>query len=326
MNKHSRKKNAANPLIEMAPTRDGFGNALVSLAKKDDRIVVVTGDLTESTRAHWFAQAHPDRLIQVGVAEQNMMGISAGLALAGKIPFVSSYAVFSPGRNWDQLRVSVCYANANVKVIGAHTGLSVGPDGATHQALEDLSLVRVLPQMTVLVPCDVHEARAATIAAAKHIGPVYIRLTREKTPIITKPTTPFVIGKAHILRRGTDVTVVACGPLVSEALSAAATLEGRGISVEVINNPSIKPLDAKTLLTSIKKTGAVVTVEEHQIHGGLGSAVAELTSEHYPVPLERIGVRDSFGESGTPTELLEKYQLTAPWIIAAIMRVIRRKE
>lgn len=319
------KKSSSLPPVEIAPTRDGYGKALVSLSKNDDRIVVVTGDLTESTRAHWFAKEHPDRLIQLGVAEQNMMGVAAGLALAGKIPFVSSYAVFSPGRNWDQLRVSVCYANANVKIVGAHTGLSVGPDGATHQALEDLSLVRVLPQMTVLVPCDVHEARKITIAAARHQGPVYIRLTREKTPIITKPSTPFAIGKAHILRRGTDATIVACGPLVAEALTAASTLAQRGISVEVINNPSIKPLDTKTLLTSISKTGCVVTVEEHQIYGGLGSAIAEFVGEHRPVPLERIGVRDSFGESGTPTELLEKYHLTAPWIAAAITRVIRRK-
>lgn len=308
------------------PTRDGYGEALLKLGKKNKNVVVVSADLGESMRTQAFAKAYPDRFIEVGVAEQNLVGVSAGLALSGKIPFATSYAVFSPGRSWDQLRVSVCYSKANVKIVGGHTGLTVGEDGATHQALEDIAITRVLPNLVVLVPCDFIEAEKATLAAAEYIGPVYLRLTREKSPTLTSPETPFKIGKAHILRAGSDITLIGCGPILGEALKAAEELAKAGISAEVINNSSIKPLDEMTLLTSIKKTLAVVTVEEHQVAGGLGSAVAELTSIHQPVPIEMIGMNDQFGESGTPAELWEKYHFTAQYIVAAAKKSLSRKQ
>lgn len=310
--------------IEQIPTRNGYGEALVLLGEKNPNVVVLCGDLTESTRSLAFAKKFPDRFIEVGVAEQNMMGVAAGLAMEGKIPFVSSYAVFSPGRNWDQLRVNVCYNRANVKVAGAHTGISVGPDGATHQALEDIAITRVLPGLVVLVPCDAHETRKATIAAAKHNGPVYVRFAREKTPVITAPDAPFAIGKAYVMQKGNDVTIVACGPLLYEALMAAEMLKGK-TGVEVINCPTIKPLDRKTIVMSAKKTGAVVTVEEHQIAGGLGGAVCEAIAEEYPVPVMRVGMPDSFGESGKPDELLTKYGMKAKDIVRAIQRVMKKK-
>lgn len=325
--------------VEMIPTRNGYGEGLVLLGEKNPNVVVLCCDLTESTRSLAFAKKFPQRFIEVGVAEQNMMGVAVGLAVSGKIPFTSSYAVFSPGRNWDQIRVNVCYNRANVKIAGAHAGISVGPDGATHQALEDIAITRVLPGMTVIVPCDVHETRKATLAAAAHDGPVYIRFAREKTPVITTKKTPFKIGKASVMREGKDVTVVACGPLVYEALMAAKILEGRrhqgqsfknqrtvlGVSVEVINCPTIKPLDKKTIITSAKKTGAVVTVEEHQITGGLGGAVCEALAEEYPVPVVRVGMPDSFGESGEPDELLAKYGMKAKDIVRAVQKALRRK-
>jgi transketolase len=288
--------------------------------------VVLTGDLSESTRANKFEEKFPERFIECGVAEQNMMGIAAGLALSGKVPFVSSYAVFVPGRSWDQLRVSVCYSKANVKIAGAHSGISVGPDGATHQALEDIASVRVLPNIVVIVPCDCLETKKATIAAGEHKGPVYFRFTREKTPVITTPETPFKIGEAEVFKEGSDVTIVACGPLVYQALVAAKELEKEGINAEVINNHTIKPIDKLTLASSAKKTGAVVTVEEHQINGGLGGAVAEVLAENYPVPMERIGMPDTFGESGAPEELLEKYGMSVEKIKEAVNSVIKRKD
>jgi transketolase len=355
--------------VEMIPTRDGYGDGAVIAGKRDPNVVVLCCDLTDSTRSAAFAKAFPKRFVQVGVAEQNMAGLAAGMAQYGKVPFASSYAVFSPGRNWDQVRVSICYGEANVKLIGAHSGISVGPDGATHQALEDIASLRALPNITILAPCDVHETRKATIAAAKHVGPVYLRFTREKTPVITTSRTPFTIGKAHVLRKGDDTTIVACGPLVYEALLAAECLAGNatalsrlierypGIAknikqsschghsqtraaectkwtptkirsmlkkggrrdIEVINVSSIKPFDHATVAKSAKKTGRVVTLEEHQITGGLFGAVAESLAQHYPTPITPIGMPNSFGESGKPEELLEKYGMTAPNIIAALL-------
>jgi len=309
--------------IKKIPTRNGYGDALVELGKRNKDIVVLTGDLTDSTRVNLFAEKFPDRFFEIGVAEQNMMGVAAGMALIGKVPFVSSYAVFNPGRNWDQLRVSVCYSQANVKIIGAHAGLSVGPDGATHQALEDIAITRCLPNLIVIVPCDVHETQKAIIAAAKITGPVYIRIAREATPVFTPENSPFKIGKADVLRKGHHITLVGCGPLLYEALQAANSLSKEGIEVEVINCHTIKPIDKKTLIDSAKKTEAVITIEEHQVHGGLGSAVAEVLSEHYPVPIKMIGVEDSFGESGDPEELLIKYGLHRSKIMETARKMLK---
>lgn len=310
---------------EGVPTRDGYGKALVELGERDDRIVVLTGDLSESTRVHWFAQKFPTRFIQVGVAEQNMMGVAAGLALNGKIPFVSSYAVFCPGRAWDQLRVSVCYTRANVKVAGAHAGISVGPDGATHQGLEDIASVRVLPNIVVVVPADWLEAKKATLAIAGVNSPCYIRFGREKVPAITTDKTPFSIGKAEVYRDGSDVALVACGALVYEALIAAIELEKEGVSAMVINNHTIKPIDRRTLAQAAKQCGCVVTAEEHQISGGMGSAVMEALAEECPVPIERVGMKDCFGESGKPAELLAKYGMTSKDIVRAAKAALKRK-
>ncbi len=311
--------------VQQIPTRNGYGDALVALGENDGRIVVLTADLAESTRAHLFQQKFPERFIECGVAEQNMVGVAAGLALSGKIPFVSSYAVFMPGRTWDQVRVSVCYSQTNVKLIGAHAGVSVGPDGATHQALEDIAITRVLPNLTVIVPCDYHETYKATLTAAEMDGPVYIRITREKSPLITSENAPFRIGKHTVLTEGDDVTLIACGPLLYEALVAAEQLKKLRISAEVINASTIKPFDDKTLLKSLKKTGAAVTVEEHQVTGGLFGAVAEITSQSLPVPIEAVGMPNSFGESGEPRELQEKYGMTAADIVKAAKRAIARK-
>lgn len=311
--------------VQAIGTRDGYGQGLLELGESNKNVVVLTADLAESTRVEEFGKKFPERFIECGVSEQNMMGVAAGLALSGKIPFVSSYAVFSPGRSWDQLRVSVCYSKANVKVAGAHTGISVGPDGATHQALEDVGIVRVLPNIVVEVPCDSIEAKKTTLAAAAHKGPFYFRFGREKTPIITTDETPFEVGKAEVLREGDDVTIVACGPLVYQSLLAAKQLENKNISARVINNHTIKPIDALTLAKAAKETGAIVTVEEHQVMAGLGSAVAETLAKHYPVPIEFIGMQDTFGESGTPTELYEKYGMSVDAIYKAVEEVLKRK-
>jgi transketolase len=311
--------------VEMIPTRNGYGDGLVLLGKNPN-VVVLTGDLAESTRALRFGEEFPERFIECGVAEQNMMGVAAGLALAGKVPFVSSYAVFVPGRNWDQLRISVCYANANVKIAGAHAGISVGPDGATHQGLEDLALTRVLPNLTVLAPCDYEETKKCTVAVAKMKGPVYFRFARAASPVITVKKTPFRIGKSEIFAQGSDVTIVACGPILYEALAAARELRTRKISAEVLNCHTLKPFDEKTLVESVKKTGCCVTVEEHQIIGGLNGAVSETLGRTYPVPIESVGMPDSFGESGKPDELLRKYGMKAKDIVNAAERVIKRKK
>jgi len=315
-----------DPQVEQVPTRFGYGEGLVALGEKNPNVVVLTGDLAESTRVHTFGQKFPERFIECGIAEQNMMGIAAGLALSGKIPFVSSYAVFVPGRCWDQLRVSVCYTKANVKIAGAHAGISVGPDGPTHQGLEDIASVRCLPNIVVEVPCDSIETKKVTLAAAEHVGPFYFRFAREKTPVITTEGTPFKIGKAEIFKEGSDVTIVACGPLVYQSLVAARELEKENISAKVINNHTIKPIDKLTLASAAKETGAIVTVEEHQITGGLGGAVAEVLAENFQVPIERVGMPDCFGESGQPNELLEKYGMNVKAIKEAVRTVLKKKK
>lgn len=310
----------------MKATRDGYGEGLVELGKENPRVVVLTADLKESTRTEWFEQHYPDRFIEMGIAEQNMAAVATGLSLAGKIPFVATYAVFCPGRNWDQVRISVCFQNANVKLSGAHAGISVGPDGATHQALEDLALTRVLPNMTVFVPCDAEETRKAVHAAARIVGPVYMRFARHKTPVFTTPKTPFVPGKALQLTDGDDVTVIGCGPIVYNALEAARTLARKGVGVRVLNMATVKPLDARAITRAAQETGAIVSAEEHQIHGGLGSAIAEiLVQQDVHVPQEFVGMHDRFGKSGTPDELLHAYGMDTEATTAAILRVLKRK-
>ncbi len=312
--------------VERIPTRNGFGDALIELGDTNPDVIALTADLVESTRVLPFAKKFPERFFDCGVAEQNMLGVAAGLALAGKIPFVSSYATFSPGRNWDQLRVSVCYTGANVKIAGAHTGISVGPDGATHQALEDLAITRVLSNLVVVAPCDAEETRKCTHAVAAYNGPCYFRFAREKTPVITTKETPFEIGKAYICAEGTDVTIAACGPLLHEALLAARELEKKHIFAEVINCHTLKPFDTKTLIKSVKKTGCCVTVEEHQTIGGLYGAVCETTAEEFPVPVTAIGMQHSFGQSGEPDELLTFYHMKAIDIVKAALHVIEKRK
>lgn len=311
---------------ELVPTRNGYGEGLVLAAEADGNVVALCADLTESTRTQPFAEKFPERFFEVGVAEQHMMGMAAGLALGGKIPYLASYAVFSPGRSWDQLRVSAAYSNLHVVVAGAHAGLSVGPDGATHQALEDIAMVRALPNVTVIVPCDAVETRKATLAALHLPGVVYLRFGREKTPVITTNDTPFTVGTIQVLQPGKDVSIIAAGSLLAEALVAAKQLKQRGISAEVVNCHTIKPLDRAGLAASLGKTGAAVTVEEHQIIGGLHGAIAELSVQECPVPIEAVGMFDRFGESGTPDELLAKYNMTAPAIVRAVMKVLKRKK
>ncbi|MEK6953533.1 MAG: transketolase C-terminal domain-containing protein [Candidatus Micrarchaeota archaeon] len=312
--------------LEKIPSRDGLGRGLLELGATHPEVVVLCCDLKESTRVQWFEEKYPKRFFEVGVAEQNMAGIAAGMAAEGKIPFMASYAVFSPGRNWDQIRVSICYSEYPVKIIGAHAGISVGPDGATHQALEDIAIMRALPNMVVLSPCDWLEAKKATIQCVDLNSPTYIRLSRDKVPVVTIEETPFKIGKAEIFRDGSDVSIVATGQLVYEALVAAKTLEKEGISARVINNHTIKPLDKTTLISAAKETGAIVTAEEHQVYGGLGSAVAEVLCEHYPVPIKYVAVMDRFGESGAPDELLVKFGLKSADIIRQAKEVLKMKK
>ncbi len=296
--------------LEHLPTRDGYGDGMVHAGEENPNVVVLCADLTESTRSLPFQQKFPERFIECGVSEANMVGVASGLASAGKIPFVSSYAMFCPGLTWVQVRTTLCYNNQKVIIGGAHSGVSVGPDGATHQALEDIAIMRVLPNMTVIAPADVPETYRAVLAAVDWPTPVYVRFGREKTPVFSRDDAPFEIGKAVVLRDGKDITLVACGPMVYEALMASEILAAKGITCEVINAHTIKPLDEKTILTSVTKTRHVVTIEEHQINGGLGSAVAELLGEQLPVPLKRIGIPDVFGQSGEADELLQYYGLT----------------
>ncbi|MEK7635697.1 MAG: transketolase C-terminal domain-containing protein [Patescibacteria group bacterium] len=321
--------------IEQKPTRDGYGLGLVELGEKNKNVVVLCADLSESTRSQWFKDKFPERFIEMGVAEQNMAAMAAGLAVSGKIPFISSYAVFSPGRNWEQIRTTACYNNANVKIAGAHAGVSVGPDGATHQAIEDIATMRVIPNMKVIVPIDAFEAKKATIAAGHIHGPVYLRFAREKTPVITTESTSFVPGKAYEIwdpsmnsgRGGKklDCAIIGVGPLLYNALLAAKELEEKGISTIVLNSHTVKPIDEKKIIEVAKKCGAVVTVEEHNVIGGLGGAVAEVLAKNYPVPIEFVGMQDVFGESGQPNELLEKYGMGVKDIIKTVKRVIKRK-
>ncbi len=311
---------------ELKATRDGFGEGMLALGEKNPNVVVLCADLTESTRLTGFKQRFPQRFIEMGVAEQNMATVAAGMALMGKIPFIASFAVFSPGRNWEQIRTTICYNDVPVKIIGAHAGITTGPDGATHQGLEDIALMRAMPNMTVVVPCDALETRKATLALAQHKGPAYLRFTREKAPVMTTAETPFTIGKAEIFREGTDVTIIGCGPLLFQALLAAKQLEKEGISARVINNHTIKPMDKKTLTQAARTTGAIVTVEDHQVTGGLGSAVAETIADTWPVPIRSIGVQDRFGESGNSDQLLEKYRLTAKHIVKAAREVLEIRQ
>jgi len=314
----------ATGTFEETAIRDGFGHGLLELADANPKVVALTADLAESTRVQDFAEKYPERFFDVGVAEQNLIGIAAGLAHEGFIPFATSYAAFSPGRTWDQIRVSVAYSGANVKIIGCHAGLSVGRDGATHQALEDVALMRVVPNLTVVVPCDAEEARKATLALGKHVGPAYLRLGREKVPTLTSKKTPFVLGKALTIAPGSDVTVIANGPLVFQAMKAAQQMQSK-YSLRVINLHTVKPLDQEVIIDAAKETGAIVTAEDHQAAGGLGSAVSELVAKTCPVPVIRVGVQDSFGESGSVDELMEHYGLTTEKIIKAVEAAIKLK-
>ena len=313
--------------VEQKPTRDGYGQGLLIAGEADPNVVVLCADLTESTRSEGFEKKFPDRFIEMGVAEQNMAAIAAGLGVSGKIPYISSYAVFSPGRNWEQIRTTCAYNNSNVKIAGAHAGVSVGPDGATHQAIEDIATMRVIPNMKVFVPCDAIEAKKATIAAAKIWGPVYLRFAREKTPVITTENTPFNPGKAEIFWEGgkPQAVIIASGPVLYNALMAAQELEKEKIGTIVLNNHTIKPIDEKTIVEAAKKCGAVVTVEEHNIVGGLGGAVSEVLAKNCPVPMEFVGMNDCFGESGLPEELIEKYAMGAKSIKKAVEKAIKRR-
>lgn len=321
---HLSKDLFAEGPVDSAATRDGFGVGMLEAAAKNKKIVGLTADLAESTRMHLFAEKYPERFIQIGVAEQNLATVASGLAAAGKIPFASAFAAFSPGRNWEQIRTTICYNNLPVIIVGSHSGFSVGEDGATHQALEDVATTRVMPNMTVIQPADSEEARKAAIAAAAYGKPVYLRLARAKTPAITTKDTPFEIGKAQVLWRGKEVTVIASGPVVSEALKAAHEVR-KDIKMEVINVATIKPLDSATILRSVKKTGCVVTVEDHQVAGGLGGAVAELLAAELPTPMVFVGAQDTYGESGGAGDLWKKYGLTASDIIKAAKEAVKKK-
>ena len=311
--------------VEQVPIRQGFGEGLLEAGKKDLRVVGLCADLTESTKMNLFAEKFPNRFIQIGVAEQNLASVASGLAAMGKIPFISSYAMFSPGRNWEQIRTTICYNNQPVKIAGSHAGISVGPDGGTHQAIEDIAITRVIPRMIVISPCDAMEAKKATEAAVDTGTPVYIRLAREKTPVMTTEKTPFEIGKAQIIweSKKPQVGIIATGALLHKALLAAKELEDE-VDIEVMNLSTIKPLDEDAIITLARKTKRIITVEEHQIRGGMGSAVAECLAKYYPVPVEFIGVDDQFGQSGTPEELIKHYGMDEKSIIKAVKKVLKR--
>jgi len=313
--------------VEMESIRDGFGEALVEAGEKNKDVVVLTADLKESTRVNLFAEKFPDRFIEVGVAEQAMVTIASGMAAEGKIPFTTSYAVFSPGRTLEQVRTTVALNNQPVKIVGAHAGLGAGPYGSTHQALEDIAIMRTLPNMVVVAPCDFEEAKKATLAVAKNGKPTYLRLERPETPSFTTKNSPFKVGRAETLweSKNPQVAIIACGSLVYEALLAANTLEKKGIDILVINSHTIKPLDKQAIIHAAKIAGAVVTIEEHQVTGGLGSAVSEVLAKNLPTPQEFIGIHDAYGESGTYEELKKKFGLTEKDIIEAVKRVIARK-
>lgn len=311
--------------ITKKDTRSGFGAGLLEAAANNDKIFALTADVTGSVKMGDFKAAHPERFIQTGIAEANMIGISAGLALSGKIPFASAFAGFISGRVYDQIRMTVAYSNLNVKICASHSGITVGEDGATHQMIEDLGLMRMLPNMVVLNPCDYNETKQAVIAAANHNGPVYLRFGRPSVPNFTPEDKPFVIGKADVLEEGNDVTIIATGHLVFPALQAAHMLNEEGIHAEVINLATIKPLDEETILASVRKTGCVVTAEEHLLNGGMGDAVCQCLSRNNPAPVEMIGIHDRFGESGTPDELMAHFGLDKEHIAEACKKAINRK-
>lgn len=313
--------NLSPDTVEQVPNRNGFGEGLLEAGKRDERVVALSCDLTESTRVNKFSDKFPDRFFEIGVAEQNMASVASGMSAMGKIPFIASYAMFSPGRSWEQIRTTIAYNDSNVKIVGAHAGVSVGPDGATHQAIEDIGIMRVVPNMVVIAPSDVHEARKATLAAAKHEGPVYFRLGRSNTPVVTTPETPFEIGKAiKMYSRNADlpskIGLVVTGGLLFNTLMAAEELQKEGIGASVLHMPTIKPLDTEALEEFAAEHDALVTVEEHQIACGLGGAVAEHLSEVAPIKIGRIGINDQFGQSGNPDELVAKYGMDASSIVA----------
>jgi len=319
-------KNFDTKEMQSIPSRNGYGEGLLEAAKRDEKIVALAADLTESTRTLAFAEAFPKRFVQVGITEQNMASVASGMAAMGKIPFIASYAMFSPGRNWEQIRTTIAYNDSNVKIIGAHAGVSVGPDGATHQAIEDIALMRVVPNIIVIAPADVHEARKATLAAAKHSGPVYIRVGRSNTPVVTTDESPFEIGKGEVMFTANEdaerkVGIIVTGTLLFNALKAAKDLREEGIEVTVLHMPTIKPIDKEALLTLANSHAGIVTVEEHQRIGGLGGAVAEYLSEAHPTKVRRIGVDDQFGQSGEPDELIEHYGMGVDAIKEAVKQI-----
>ena len=319
--------NITSDTIERVPNRNGFGEGLLEAGKRDEQVVALCCDLTESTKTDIFAKAFPKRFIEIGIAEQNMASVASGMATMGKVPFIMSYAAFSPGRNWEQIRTTIAYNDSNVKIVGAHAGISVGPDGATHQMTEDIGIMRALPNMIVIAPCDVHEARKVALAAARHVGPVYFRIGRSETPVVTTPESPFEIGKAEIMYTRNEtfekkIGIVSTGTLLHNALMAAVALEKEGIGCSVLHMATIKPLDTATLATFASDHGALVTVEEHQVATGLGSAIAEYLSETNPTRIAMIGMRDTYGQSGEPDELMAHYGMDVPAIMAAAKKLV----
>jgi len=306
-------------------TRSGFGEGLAELGNENENVVALCADLTGSLKMNAFQNAHPNRFFQVGIAEANMMSLAAGMTIGGKIPFTGTFANFSTGRVYDQIRQSIAYSKKNVKICASHAGLTLGEDGATHQILEDIGMMRMLPNMTVVVPADFNQTKQATKAIAEHDGPVYLRFGRPVMPIFIKPDTPFVIGKAQTIYEGSDVTIIACGHMVWKSIEAAEELKKKGISVDLINMHTIKPLDHSAILDSVRKTGCIVTAEEHMANGGLGEAVAQVLSRNYPCPQEFVAVNDSFGESGKPMDLMDKYGIGTSNIVSAVERVLERK-
>lgn len=328
---HSLKLNTKifNNDVEKVATRQGFGEGLLKAGVENENVVALCADLTESTKVNIFAERFPSRFIEVGVAEQNLVSVASGMASMGKVSFAISYSIFNPGRNWEQIRTTICYNNQPVKIIGSHAGLSVGPDGGSHQALEDIAITRVIPNMVVVSPCDAIEAKKATVACAKTLDPTYIRLARNNTPIITTNETPFEIGKAQIVfvpEVGlAHIGIIATGPILYKAIIAARELEKRGIKIKVMNLATIKPLDKDAIIALAKETKAIVSVEDHQIIGGMGSAIAECLAQNYPTPIEFVGINDKFGQSGTPSELEKFYEIDTSNIIEKVEKVIKRK-
>jgi transketolase len=313
--------------VKQLPTRNGFGEGLIEAGTRNRNVLAICADLAESTRMEGFKKAHPEQYIEIGVAEQMLVAMAGGLAAVGKTPWIASYAMFNPGRSWEQVRTIMALNETDVKIAGAHAGVSVGPDGATHQAIEDIAIMRVIPHMMVVVPCDSVQTKKATIALSETFGPTYLRFAREKSAIVTTEETPFEIGKAQVFREGKDVAIVACGILVYNALIAADELSREdGIEARVVNNHTVKPMDTAAIVDAAKSCGAVVTVEEHQKHGGMGSRVAEILAQHHPVPIEFIGVEDRFGQSGDPVELIEYYGMGTPSIKEAVRRAVARKQ